>query len=126
MLHHVDVHVRDLASARTLFDAFAGTVGYRKLSDDPDFIGYETASGGRPRIGLILDPEYAGGSMRLAFSVDYRDTVDAAARAAAANGARAIEGPGLHPEYGDDYYAVFFEDDGGNRYEILVPPSVSS
>ena len=32
----------------------------------------------------------------------------------------AIEGPGIHPEYGDDYYAVFFEDPDGNRYEICL------
>jgi len=34
-------------------------------------------------------------------------------------GARAIEGPGLHPEYGE-YYAVFFEDADGNRFEIVA------
>ncbi|HKU80784.1 MAG TPA: VOC family protein [Candidatus Tumulicola sp.] len=120
MLHHVDVHVRDLAAARALFDAIAPHVGYRTCNDDPDFAGYERADGGRPRVGLILDPaDVRAGSIRVAFSVASRDEVDAAAAAAERSGARAIEGPGLHPEYGDDYYAVFFEDADGNRYEIV-------
>lgn len=123
MLHHVDVHVRDVAAARALFDAIAPHVGYRRRDDEEaDFVGYETESGGRPRVGFILEPsDVAAGSMRLAFSVASRDEVDAAARAASQCGARAMEGPGLHPEYGD-YYAVFFEDADGNRFEVLTPP----
>jgi catechol 2,3-dioxygenase-like lactoylglutathione lyase family enzyme len=119
-LHHIDVHVGDLRAARDLFDALAEHVGYRKRADEPDFVGYETHDGGRPRIGFILDPEGRAGSMQLAFSVESRERVDTAARAAAACGARAIDGPMLNPEYGDDYYAVFFEDADGNRYEIVA------
>jgi Asp-tRNA(Asn)/Glu-tRNA(Gln) amidotransferase A subunit family amidase len=120
MLHHIDVHVRDLAGARALFDAIAAHVGYRKRADEPDFAGYETRDGGRPRIGLISDPEHRAGTMQLAFSVESRARVDAAAAAASAAGARAVDGPMLNPEYGDDYYAVFFEDADGNRYEIVA------
>lgn len=119
MLHHVDVHVSDIGPARALFDAIAPHIGYRKLSEEePDFAGYETADGGRPRIGLILDREEKAGSMRLAFSVETRAQVDAAAQAAKEH-ATAIEGPGIHPEYGD-YYAVFFEDADGNKFEIVA------
>ena len=44
--------------------------------------------------------------------------VEAAAEAARSNGAHQVEGPGFHPEYGEDYYAVFFEDADGNKYEV--------
>lgn len=125
MLHHVDVHVRDLERARQLFDAIAEYAGYRARANDPDdeadFAGYEPVNGGRPRIGFIADGAVAAGSIRIAFSAASRADVDAAAQAARARGARSMEGPSLHPEYGDDYYAVFFEDDDGNRYEILAP-----
>ncbi|HEY5426961.1 MAG TPA: VOC family protein [Candidatus Tumulicola sp.] len=120
MLHHIDVHVRDLAGASKLFDALSAQVGYRKRSDEPDFVGYETRDGGRPRVGFIADPEHRAGSMQLAFAVESRERVDAAAAAARAAGARAVDGPMLNPEYGDDYYAVFFEDADGNRYEIVA------
>lgn len=119
MLHHVDIHVRDLDSARALFDALAPYIGYRKLGEEPDCVGYETVEGGRPRFGLIPDREHRAGSTRVAFSVATRDLVDAAARIAQAHGAKAIDGPGLHPEYGD-YYAVFFEDLDGNKFEIVA------
>lgn len=124
MLHHVDVHVRDIAAACTLFDALAEHIGYRRVSDtgepeEPGFVGYESCNGGRPRIGLIPDAGSQAGSMRLAFGVAARSQVDAAAAAARRAGARAIEGPGVHPEYGD-YYAVFFEDADGNKFEITV------
>jgi catechol 2,3-dioxygenase-like lactoylglutathione lyase family enzyme/heme-degrading monooxygenase HmoA len=118
MLHHVDVHVSDLESSRRLFDALLPIVRYRFRHEEDGFAGYEPLEGGRPRIGFIHDPD-AGGSMRLAFSVNSRERVDEGARLAAANGARVIEGPSVHPEYGDDYYAVFFEDACGNRFEIL-------
>jgi heme-degrading monooxygenase HmoA/catechol 2,3-dioxygenase-like lactoylglutathione lyase family enzyme len=121
MLHHVDVHVRRLEPVRTLFDALSETIGYRCRVREDDFVGYETSAGGRPRIGFILD-EQAGGTMRLAFSVESRQLVDQAGEILRANGALAIEGPSLNPEYGDDYYAVFFEDSDGNKYEILVDP----
>jgi len=71
MLHHVDVHVRDLAAAKELFDALADSIGYRRRSADDEFIGYEPVDGGRPRFGLLRD-ENAGGSMRLAFAVGRR------------------------------------------------------
>lgn len=124
MLHHVDVHVRRLEPVQALFDALGETIGYRRRVRDDDFVGYETSSGGRPRIGFILD-EQAGGSMRLAFSVATRELVDQAGEILRANAAAALEGPSLNPEYGDDYYAVFFEDPDGNKYEILVDPAVA-
>jgi hypothetical protein len=124
VLHHVDIHVRNIGTAQTLLDALAEHIGYRRITDsdepeEPGFVGYETAAGGRPRFGLIPDPASLPGSTRLAFAVETRGQVDAAAGIAREHGAMAIEGPGLHPEYGD-YYAVFFEDAGGNKFEILA------
>lgn len=119
-MHHVDVHVRDIAAAKRLLSALAPGLGYELRSDDDDFFSYWRAGKTRPAIGFLLDSEHGSGTMRLAFSVATSGDVDALAAAARANGATAFEGPGLHPEYGDDYYAVFFEDADGNRYEICV------
>jgi predicted lactoylglutathione lyase len=120
MLHHVDVHVRDLAATSTLFESLGPLIGYRRRADEPDFVGYETTDGGRPRVGFLLDPDCHAGSMRLAFSVDSNEQVDVCARIARERGARAIEGPGFNPEYGEGYYAVFFEDPDRNKYEIVA------
>jgi catechol 2,3-dioxygenase-like lactoylglutathione lyase family enzyme len=124
MLHHIDIHVRNIDAAQDLLDALAEHIGYRRIvgSDEPEepgFVGYETAAGGRPRFGLIPDPASLPGSTRVAFAVAARAQVDAAAVAAREHGAVAIEGPALHPEYGD-YYAIFFEDADGNKFEICA------
>lgn len=118
-MHHIDIHVRDLAGTKALIDAIAPEVGYRCRSADDEFVGYETAAGGRPRFGLIPDSE-AGGTMRVAFGVADRPSVDRVGELVRPNAGRAIEGPGLHPEYGDDYYAVFFEDADGNKFEVMA------
>jgi catechol 2,3-dioxygenase-like lactoylglutathione lyase family enzyme len=125
MLHHVDIHVRNLAAARALFDGLAEHIGYRVLTDEPEFVGYEIVGGGRPRFGLILDPRQRAGSTRIAFAVATRSGVDVAARIASDRGARVIEGPGVHAEYGD-HYAVFFQDADGNRYEIMADEAAAT
>jgi len=118
-MHHIDVHVRDLAATKALIDAIAPEVGYRCRYADEEFAGYETTEGGRPRFGLIPDSE-GGGTMRIAWQVADRAAVDRVGALVRAHGGRAIEGPSLNPEYGDDYYAVFFEDAGGNKFEVLT------
>ncbi|HEY3674559.1 MAG TPA: hypothetical protein VGK84_01075 [Candidatus Tumulicola sp.] len=120
MMHHIDVHVRDLEEVRTLFDALLLELGYERVPDEAGFIGYAPAAGGRPRLGFTQDGEFAAGTIRIAFGVDGREAVDRAAEIARRNGAKKLEGPSLHPEYGDDFYAAFFEDVDGNRYEIVA------
>jgi predicted lactoylglutathione lyase len=122
MLHHIDVHVRDLKAMKRLFGALAPAIGYRLRADadDDNFAGYEPVKGGYPRVGFEQGTKYGSGMMRLAFGVESREAVDAAAKTASDNGARNMEGPSIHPEYGDDYYAAFFEDADGNLYEIVV------
>jgi catechol 2,3-dioxygenase-like lactoylglutathione lyase family enzyme/heme-degrading monooxygenase HmoA len=122
MLHHIDVHVRDLKATKRLFDALAPALGYRIRVDTEEFAGYEPESGGYTRIGFEQSEKYGSAMMRLAFGVESREAVDAAAKIALDNGACNIEGPAIHPEYGDDYYAVFFEDADGNLFEIAAEP----
>ncbi len=117
-MHHIDVHVRDVPGTKRLFDALAPVIRYVPRSEYDEFVSYRHVDRARPAIGFILDPEHVAGSMRVAFAVASQSGVDAAAEAARAAGAQRLEGPGLHPEYGDDYYAVFFEDADGNKYEV--------
>ena len=117
-MHHVDVHVRDLAATKRLFSALAPALGYELRSEDDEFISYWSVGKKRPAIGFLRDTEHGSGAMRIAFAVAGLRDVDELAAIARDNGATTIEGPGFHPEYGDDYYAVFFEDPEGNRWEI--------
>lgn len=116
-MHHVDVHVSSLAAAKRLFGAVAPSIGYQLRNEDPDFVSY-WRGGLRPSLGFIPDGATGSAMMQLAFSVPTNAGVDAAAKAATENGACNIVGPAIHAEYGDDYYAVFFEDADGNKFEV--------
>lgn len=96
-------------------------VGYTLRSEREGFINY-WKGGVRPSIGFDEEGKPIAGSTQLAFHVDSRADVDAVARAIVAAGACKVDGPALCPEYGDAYYAVFFEDADGNRYEVLNDP----
>ncbi len=118
-MHHVDVHVTSVPRSRKLLDAFMPAVGYTLRYEETDFVSY-WRNGTRPAIGFIEDgTPVRASAMRIAFAVGETSDVDAAARAAIDAGARNVEGPGIHPEYGDDYYAVFFEDSDGNKFEVV-------
>ena len=123
MLHHADIHVSDLSAARTLFDPVMRAAGLELRSADDDYVSY-WKDGRRPSIGFIPGGSSGSGDFRLAFSVPSAAAVDAVAAAARDNDARAIDGPAIHPEYADDYYAVFFEDADGNKFEFLRDESV--
>lgn len=122
MLHHVDLHVRDLHGALRLFDALAERLGYRRFGLEHGYVGYDPIGAERPRLWFTENPEAGGGTIRLAFGVDSPRAVDEVARAAAEHGAQKLEGPGYFPEYGPDYYGAFFEDADGNRYEVISDP----
>ena len=118
-MHHVDVHVSDIAATKRLFDAVAPSIGYEQRSADDDFVSYW--SGSRPSVGFILDGNAGSAMMQLAFAAASIEHVDRAAAAAKEHGARNVDGPSFQPEYGDDYYAVFFEDADGNKFEVCRP-----
>lgn len=119
-MHHIDVHVRNVQDARRFYEAVMTAVGYTLRNADDGYVAF-WREGVRPSVGIITDGGGTGsGSMRLAFAVAQRDAVDEAARIAAGCGAKQLEGPSYHPEYGDDYYAVFFEDPDGNKFEIVL------
>jgi len=117
-MHHLDIHVRDIPATKRLFDAVAPAVDYEPRAAEQDFVSYQRTGGKRPNLGFILDNAHVAGSMQIAFAATTRAAVDAAAKAAHSAGAQHIDGPCFHPEYGDDYYAVFFEDRDGNKFEV--------
>jgi predicted enzyme related to lactoylglutathione lyase len=116
-MHHIDIHVRDITATRRLFDALMPAVGYELRSADTDYVSY-WRNQRRPSLGFIVEGDCGSGMMRVAFAVATNAAVDAAAGIARENGAQNIEGPSTFPEYDPDYYALFFEDTAGNKFEI--------
>ena len=120
LFDHVDLRVCNLAKARPLYDALLPAMGYSRVSEDEENICYYHPQGQRshPFMALTLDPEHRPNDSRLALRGADRDDVDRLAAIARANGARNFEDAQAIPEYSAGYYATFFEDADGNKFEI--------
>lgn len=120
-IDHIDLRVRDLAAARPFYDAFMAALGLGSITsgeDSGDWIGYAYEEDSTPFFGLIVEPGHVGDRSRIAFAADSKEEVDRIGAAVSAAGAVNVEGPAFCPEYHPKYYAVFFEDQDGNRLEV--------
>jgi len=75
-------------------------------------------------IALIEDRHHVPTSTRIAFWCETKDAVDRFATLLPGCGAKQIEGPEFCPEYSPTYYAVYFEDPSGNRFEVCCRTAV--
>ena len=118
MLNHVSIGVRDIARAKSFYDAALKPLGYTCLSAGEDSLGY--GKGGVALwIGLPKQPVPADQASGLHFCFDApsRKSVDAFHAAALKNGGKDNGKPGLRADYGANYYAAFAVDPDGYRIE---------
>lgn len=117
---HLDFRVRSLENARPFYDTLLGAMGFSKIGADDESATYYHESGRKelPFFGIVQDPSHTPNETRTAFAARNRDDVDRVASVARESGARNLEGPQLWDEYSPTYYAAFFEDPEGNKFEI--------
>ena len=113
----MDLRVRSFAEVTDFYRAFLPAIGFEKGWESDDWKGY-TAEG-KPFFAFTEDPDHRANSNRIAFWVSGQGEVDRVAAIVRNAGAINLEGPALNPEYSPDYYAVFFEDPNGNRFEVV-------
>lgn len=118
MFDHISLGVRDIARARTFYDAALGPLGVTCLSEAEDSLGY-----GRDVVALWINhaqrpiaPDDASG-LHVCFVAATRKAVQAFHAAALKTGGRDNGKPGLRADYGKDYYAAFVVDPDGYRLE---------
>jgi catechol 2,3-dioxygenase-like lactoylglutathione lyase family enzyme len=70
----------------------------------------------------VIHRRKPGALHHLAFRAGSRAEVDRLSHELKAIGAEIVGGPKLWPEHGPDYYAVFFKDPEGIKYEIVHHP----
>ena len=120
LFDHLDLRVSNIAAARPFYDAFLPALGFTRQQPDGPAWHYGVAGDKRdtPFIELNEEPGYRGGSTRFAFWADTEEEVNRLGEIVRAAGARAVEGPEYCADYTPGYYAVFFEDGDGNKWEI--------
>lgn len=123
---HLDVRVKDVHEARKFYDTFCAALGLTRIEVGAKWTSFESTESSGPFIAITSDPSFSPSPTRIAFRADSRDEVDRIARAAKTVGATRFEEPALCPEYAEGYYAAFFDDPDGNRYEICYRPMTST
>ncbi|WP_129792447.1 VOC family protein [Sphingosinicella sp. CPCC 101087] len=124
MLDHVGFAVSDTARSRAFYEAALRPLGITLMHEiSPDQSGSNGTVLGFGTEGdpffWIGDNERTGEGTHVAFTAASRDRVDAFHAAALAAGGRDNGGPGLRPEYGENYYAAFVLDPDGINVEAV-------
>ena len=124
-IDHVFVAVRDMDAAKGFYDRVMPILGFRRgsgiIGGDPHvfYHGRQLVYALRPaREGAADHDPYAPGLHHLCFRVVDEEAVDRAARELREAGVEVTE-PRYYPEYGQDYFATFFEDPDGIRLEVM-------
>jgi catechol 2,3-dioxygenase-like lactoylglutathione lyase family enzyme len=118
MIAHLSIGARDIARARSFYDAALKPLGYTCLSSDEGSLGYG-AKAAEYWINRTEHPVAADdrSGLHICFTAPDRDAVDAFYKAALKVGGKDNGEPGLRPAYGPNYYAAFVVDPDGYRIE---------
>ncbi len=126
-LDHVDLTANDLARSIAFYEKVLGALGFSRV-DHPSYVAW---SNGRMNVGLreaAADVREAphrrdrAGLHHLALRCRDRAHVDALHDFLREEGIEVLDAPAEYPEYGRDYYAVFFADPDGLKLELVHFP----
>lgn len=133
-IDHIQITVKDMAVAVPFYDKMMALLGFdveRKVSATIEAHDFHVVEYAHPTLAFaITSPRKAfvddtihrrkpGALHHLAFKAESREEVDRLHGELQAIGAEIVGGPKLWPEHGTDYYALFFKDLEGIKYEIV-------
>ena len=126
-VEHIDLTVNDVARSRAFFDKVLGELGFRKYEGN-DYIAWANAYmtiAIREASAANRDARfdrYRVGLHHLAFRARSRADVDAFHIFLLRERITVLDPPAEYPQYGENYYAVFFADPDGMKLELVHFP----
>ena len=124
---HVDLTVNDLERSTAFYDVILAELGFRRIPDKPEVIwaNAHTVVGIHPatpeeRNGVHTRRRV--GFHHLALRARRREDVDRFHEFLVREGVTVLDAPAEYPQYGPDYYAVFFADPDGMKLELVHFP----
>lgn len=133
-MNHLALTVRDLATSETAFYApVLGFLGYDKVEDIPGMMTlWFNAEAkfainlwqARPERSAQRNERYAPGFHHCAFDVDSRADVDGLYQLLQEKSIKVLDAPAEYPQYAPGYYAVYFEDADGLKFEVVHMPEI--
>jgi catechol 2,3-dioxygenase-like lactoylglutathione lyase family enzyme len=118
MIDHLSVQCADLRASAAFYDAVLRPLGFGRVMDSGEVIGY----GLPPSPVFCIGPQRTGEGFReahVAFAAADRAAVRAFVAAAAGAGAEVLHEPRIWPEYHETYYGAFVRDPDGNNVEAV-------
>ena len=126
-VEHIDLTVNDVARSRAFYDKVLGELGFRLLDQDED------VRWGNAHMTLAIRPaadslrtvsfdRYRVGLHHLALRARSRADVDTFHNFLRREKIAVLDEPAEYPQYGENYYAVFFADPDGIKLEVVHFP----
>jgi len=134
IVDHIQITVKDMDVAVPFYDKLLPLLGFdirRRVDATIEEHDFRVVDYTHPRLGFaITSPRSAfvgdsihrrkpGALHHLAFKAASRAEVDRLYSELKKIGATIVNEPKLYPEYSPDYYAVFFKDLEGIKYEVV-------
>jgi catechol 2,3-dioxygenase-like lactoylglutathione lyase family enzyme len=134
IIDHIQITVKDLVAAESFYDKLMPILGFdlsRKSKGRVAAHEFDVVEYAHPLLIFgINSPREAfkneaihrrkpGTLHHLAFKANSREEVDQLYLQIKETGAHIVESPRLYPQHGENYYALFFKDLEGLKYEIV-------
>jgi predicted enzyme related to lactoylglutathione lyase len=117
---HIDLRITSFASVLPFYEKLLPALGFTRAFHTPNWKVF-AAEGTLPSVAYFAiteDPSHTPNSNLIGFWATNHEEVDQVARLVQELGGKIIDGPRLFP-MSASYYAVYFEDPCGNKYELL-------
>jgi catechol 2,3-dioxygenase-like lactoylglutathione lyase family enzyme len=126
-VEHIDLTVNDIARSKAFYDKVLGELRFRKYEDE-NYLHWSNAqmtiairAASNANRGAEFD-RYRVGFHHLAFRARSRADVDQFHRFLVREKLTILDTPAEYPQYGREYYAVFFADPDGMKLELVHFP----
>jgi glyoxylase I family protein len=126
-VEHIDLTVNDVQRSRAFYDKVLGELGFRKYEGN-DYVAWANAqmtlairAASAANRAACFD-RYRVGLHHLAFRARSRADVDAFHDFLLREKITVLDAPAEYPQYGENYYAVFFADPDGMKLEVVHFP----
>jgi catechol 2,3-dioxygenase-like lactoylglutathione lyase family enzyme len=116
---HIDLRVRSMTDALPFYETFLPALGFTERYHGPEWKVFATADPfpACAYFAIVESVDHVPNENRIAFWAADAAEVDRIAAVVREAGGHEISGP-KPMRYGPDYYAVYFSDASGNRFEV--------
>ncbi len=123
-IEHIDLTVNDVEKSALFYEKILARLGFKRLADDEDvrWANAHLSFAIRPARDRSQFDRYRAGLHHLAFKVKSRADVDEFHQFLVREGVEILDPPAEYPQYGPNYYAVFFSDPDGIKLELVHFP----